>query len=110
MNMTWIDKLQQWIESKAGYLAFTVLLYNIIMFILHIVDLSTGNNPNNICRTAFALICRLTVRFAQFWNCKKTNQPHRLHTRNAHWNQGIRSNIMELQQNNLNNLAIQHIT
>ena len=75
MNMTWIDRLQQWIESKAAYLAFAVLAYNIIMFILHIVDLSTGNNPNNIFRTTFALLCRLTIRLAQFWNLKKmTNQ------------------------------------
>ena len=108
--MTWIDKLQQWIESKAAYLAFAVLAYNIIMFILHIVDLATGNNPNNIFRKTFALLCRLIVRCAQFWNFRKNNQSGRLHTRNAHWNQSIRSNNIELQPNNLENFAIQHIT
>ena len=67
MNLTWIDRLQQWIKSKAAYLAFAVLTYNIIMFILHIIDLCTGNNPNNIFRTTFSLLWRLIVRLAQFF-------------------------------------------
>ena len=68
MNLSWLDKLKEWIRNQAGYLSFTVLAYNIVMFLLHIVDCCTNNNPNNISRLTFTLIWRLTVRLAQCWN------------------------------------------
>ena len=80
------------------------------MFILHIIVLCTGNNLNNNFRTTFSLLWRLTVRLEQFRNFKSNNHHGRLHTRNAHQNHSIRSNNIEVQPDNLENFAIQHIT
>ena len=84
MNLSWIDKLKEWIINQAGYLSFALLAYNIIMFLLHIVDFCTNNNPNNIFQLTFSLIWKLTIKLAQCCTRKHKNQPSRLNPRNAH--------------------------
>ena len=113
MNLSWIDKLKEWIRKQVGYFSFTMLAYNNIMFLLHIVDFYTNNNPNNIFRLTFSLIWKLTIKLAQCCTRKQKNRPSRLNARDAHWNQSSRSsrsNNIELQPNNLDNFAISHIT
>ena len=113
MNLSWLDRLKEWIRNQAGYLSFTVLAYNIVMLTLHIVDFCTNNNPNNMFRLTFSLIWRLTKKLAKFCARKQKNQPSKLNTSNSHWNQSsgsTRSNNLELQPNNLDNFAISHIT
>ena len=52
-------------------LSFIVLIYNLLIFILLLIDLCTNNNEHNLIRFIIHLIWRLIIKLAKCCNNRK---------------------------------------
>ena len=71
LTMSNWQRFKEWIKLQAGILSFIVLIYNLLMFILLLIDLCTNNNENNLIRFTINLIWRLILKLAKCCNNKK---------------------------------------